>query len=206
MLSYQNVAGSGSYGTDWSRVYSINGHQYYDRATTCHPKVLAKQTKRFRAGPQQAYFPWATKYLPVSAARGKAGRSVKIPYKGDDYFMSYKYDAKIAKYLRSMPWGPHVMANGTRIAVDNVLIIKARQHYGKIFPGHGGAEPLHDIIDKSGVFYYFNRGKYVTGTWHKAGVATPFRFTLADGSTFAMAAGKTFVELPDTKAKIRIAA
>ncbi|MET1008380.1 MAG: DUF3048 C-terminal domain-containing protein, partial [Propionibacteriaceae bacterium] len=88
--------------------------------------------------------------------------------------------------------------------VDNVLVIKAKQHYGKIFKGKGHDEPLHDIINAKGDFYYFNRGQYVTGTWAKGKVAEPFTFTLADGKPFKMAPGQTFVELPNTKAKIRI--
>ena len=203
-LSYLATVGTGSYGTDQSRVYHFNGQTYYDRATTCHPKILAQQTKRFRAGPQQPYFPWASTTKQVSAAKGERGRSVKIPYKGQGYFMSYAYDAKSKRYLRSMPWGPHVLADGKRVSTDNILIIKAHQHYGKIFHGGGHDEPLHDIINAKGKFYYFNGGRYVTGTWSKRGRAKPFTFTLADGSPFKMAPGQTFVELPDTKAKIHV--
>ena len=75
-----------------------------------------------------------------------------MPYKGDGYLMTYSYDKKSKKYLRSMPWGPHVMADGTRISVDNVLVIKAKQHFGKIYKGSGHDEPLHDIIKTSGKF------------------------------------------------------
>jgi hypothetical protein len=205
-LSYMNTVGTGSYGTDPSRVYTFNGQTYYDRATTCHPKVLAKQTKRFRSGPPQLYFPFASSRKEVSAAQGKRARTIKVPYKGDDYFMSYRYDKKTKRYRRSMPWGPHVMADGAQVAPDNVLVIKAKQHYGKIFRGRGHDEPLHDIINTKGTFFYFNRGRYVTGTWSKGKVEQPFQFTLADGKPFKMAPGQTFVELPDTKAKIRVEA
>jgi Protein of unknown function (DUF3048) C-terminal domain/Protein of unknown function (DUF3048) N-terminal domain len=206
MLSYMNTRGTGSYGTDWSRVYTLNGQRYYDRATTCHPAVLAKQTERFRAGPPRPYFPFATGTAAVSAAAGKPGRSVRVPYKGEDYFMAYRYVSATKRYVRSMPWGPHVMADGTRISTDNVLVIKAKQHYGKIFAGSGHDEPLQDIIETSGRFYYFNRGRYVTGTWRKDAVEDPFEFVLADGSPLLMAPGRTFVELPDTAARIRIKA
>ena len=136
MLSYMNTGGTGSYGTDRSRVYTLQRCQtYYDRATTCHPKMLAKQTKRFRSGPPQLYFPFASTRTRSAPRKGKRGRSVKIPYKGDDYFMGYSYDKKTKRYLRSMPWGPHVLADGTRVSIDNVLVIKAKQHYGKIFRG-----------------------------------------------------------------------
>ncbi|HEU5485297.1 MAG TPA: DUF3048 domain-containing protein [Microlunatus sp.] len=204
MLSYMNTRGTGSYGTDPSRVYTYQGQTYYDRATVCHPAVLAKQTKRFRKGPQQSYFPWASSSAEVSTVHGKKAKTIEVPYKGDGYRMSYAYDKKSRRYRRSMPWGPHVMADGKRIAVDNVLVIKAKQHFGKIYSGSGHDEPLHDIIDKSGTFYYANRGRYVTGTWRKGGVAKPFQFTLADGTPLKMATGQTFVELPDDGAKIRI--
>ena len=204
MLSFMNTRGTGSYGTDQSRVYSFNGQTYYDRAITCHPSTLAKQTKRFRSGPPGPYLPFATGDEKVSTERGKAARSVRIPYKGDDYFMGYRYDKKTKRYRRSMPWGPHVLADGTRVSTDNVLVIKAKQHYGKIFRGVGHDEPLHDIIDAEGDFAYFHRGRYVTGTWRKAKVQAPFELTLADGSPLRIAPGQTFVELPDRRAKLRI--
>ena len=204
MLSYANTTGTGSYGIDRSRVYSQNGETYYDRAVVCHPKVLATQTKRFRTGPSKAYFPYASTDAEVSARAGKAARTVRIPYKGDDYFMGYHYDTSTKRYQRSMPWGPHVLADGTRVSTDNILVIKAKQHYGKIYAGGGHDEPLQDTIDTSGAFSYFNRGRYVTGTWKKGAASSRFSFVLAGGKPLKMAPGQTFVELPDTGAKIRI--
>jgi hypothetical protein len=206
MLSYWNMRGTGSYGTDGSRVYRQNGQRYYDRATVCHPRILAEQTTRFRAGPPQIYFPFASTAAEVSTAKGEPGRSIRVPYKGDEYFMGYSYDEKTSRYLRSMPWGPHVMADGTRVSTDNVLVIKAKQRYGKLFKGKGGKEPLQDLINGTGTFHYFNGGRYVTGRWSKGAVAARFAFTFADGSPFRMAPGQTFVELPDTSATVRIGA
>lgn len=203
MLSYLETVGTGAYGTNQSRVYHLGGQAYYDRATTCHPKILARQTKRFRAGPPQPYFPYATTADEVSTTRGRRATAVTVPYKGKGYRMGYRYDTKSKRYRRSMPWGPHVLADGTRVSCDNVLVIKARQRYGKIFRGVGHAEPLHDIINASGTFYYLHRGRRVTGTWRKGAVAEPFTFTLADGSALKMAPGQTFVELPDLKAEVR---
>jgi Protein of unknown function (DUF3048) N-terminal domain/Protein of unknown function (DUF3048) C-terminal domain len=206
LLSYMNTRRTGSYGIDASRVYTLNGDDYYDKAVVCHPAILARQTKRFRSGPPQPYFPFALTREEVSARQGKRGRSIKIPYKGNSYFMGYEYDKEKKRYLRSMPWGPHVLADGTRVSTNNVLVIKAKQQYGKIFRGSGHDEPLHDIINARGKFYYFNRGRYVIGTWRKGKVQEPFEFTLKDGSPLKMAPGQTFVELPDVGAKIRIKA
>ena len=206
LLSYMNTLRTGSYGIDGSRVYTLNGDNYYDKAVICHPATLARQTKRFRSGPPQPYFPFASTRAKVSARQGKRGRSIRIPYQGDSYFMGYDYNKKTKRYLRSMPWGPHVLADGGRVSTDNVLVIKAKQHYGKIFRGRGHDEPLHDIINARGKFYYFNRGRYVIGTWRKRKVQEPFEFTLNDGSPLKMAPGQTFVELPNVGAKLRIKA
>jgi hypothetical protein len=144
LLPYMNTLRTGSYGIDQSRVYTLNGHKYYDKAVVCHPATLARQTKRFRSGPPQPYFPFASTREEVSAIQGKRGRSIRIPYKGDSYFMGYDYDKKKKRYLRSLPWGPHLLADGSRVSTDNVLMIKAKQHYGKIFRGSG-----HDGIASS---------------------------------------------------------
>jgi hypothetical protein len=202
-LSYMNTLGTGSYGIDRARVYTLDGDNYYDKAVVCHPAMLARLTKRFRAGPPQPYFPFASTG-EVSALQGNRGRSIRIPYKGDGYLMGYEYDKKTKRYLRSMPWGPHVLADGNRVSTDNVLVIKAKQRYGQIFHGSGQDEPLHDIIKARGKFYYFNRGRYVIGTWRKGKVQDPFEFTLDDGSPLKMARGQTFVELPNLGAKLRI--
>ena len=60
MLSFMNTRRTGSYGIDGSRVYTLNGDNYYDKAVVCHPALLARQTKRFRSGPPQPYFPFAS--------------------------------------------------------------------------------------------------------------------------------------------------
>lgn len=103
--------------------------------------------------PPQHHFPFASTSAEVSAAKGRSGHSIKVAYQGDSYFMGYSYDEKTKRYRRSLPWGRHVLADGTRVTTDNVLVIKARQHCGKIFQGNGGKEPLYNIAGYAGTFY-----------------------------------------------------
>lgn len=211
--SYMATKGTGSYSILSNRVRTLGGVTYYDRAVACHPKVLAQQTKKFSAGPQQMYFPWAASDAEVSTeVAGSAATFVSVPWKkGNTYPMSYTWSEKAGRYLRSMPWGKHVMADGTRVSCDNVLVIKAKHIFGRIFPSgrinpdySGHDEPIHDIINNKGTFYYAHGGKYVKGTWSKGKVNEVFEFTLDDGSPLKMAPGQTFVELPNTNAKIKI--
>ena len=99
-----------------------------------------------------------------------------------------------------------MLANGTRVSTDNILVVQAKQRYAKIYPGSGGQEPIHDIIGAEGTFFYFHGGTYVSGTWTKGAVEETFRFTLTDGRALAMAPGRTYVELPSDQATIRITA
>jgi len=206
-LSYLATRGTGSYSIDPSRVRVYRGVTYYDRAVVCHPRVLARQTRKFANGPDQVYLPFASTDAEVSTASGQDARTIHVPWKkADTYDMGYSYDEASGRYLRSMPWGAHVLADGTRVATDNVLVIRARQYYAKLYPGPGGDEPIHDIIDATGTFDYFHGGRYVTGTWTKAEVNELFQFTLADGRPLKMAPGQTYVELPQANAKVRITA
>lgn len=204
-LSYLATKGSGSYSINPARVRTYQGVTYYDRAVVCHPAVLARQTTRFRAGPRLPYFPFAATAAQASTAKGKPARTIRVPWKaGDSYDMGYRYDAGSGTYLRSMPWGPHVLANGKRVAPDNVLVVRAVQRYTKLVAGPGGVEPMHDVVRARGTFYYANGGRYVSGTWSKDALDQPFRFTLADGSPLRMAPGQTYVELARSTARILI--
>lgn len=199
--TYMATKGTGSYSIDGSRVRTIKGQKYYDRAVLCHPKQLAKQSK-IKTTPQVLYFPFATgDEVPSTEVSGEAAKTISVPWqKGDSYNMGYSYDAKKSVYLRSMPWGKHVLSDGSRVTADNVVVIQAKQH----FDHH---EPFHDVTGKKGTFYYANGGKYVKGTWQKGkDVDSLFEFTLDDGSPLRMAPGRTFVELPHTKSKITIKA
>ncbi|HSN43137.1 MAG TPA: DUF3048 domain-containing protein [Propionibacteriaceae bacterium] len=202
LLSYVNTRGTGAYSIDGSRVRTLSGVKYYDRAVLCHPRKLARQSD-FTTAPPVPYFPFAANAATASTASGKRATTVRVPWQGDGYAMSYAYDAKSRRYLRSMPWGRHVLANGVRVAPDNVLVIRATQTYEKLVSGRGGVEPVQGIVDGKGSFFYFNGGRGVTGTWTKAAVNQPFSFVLDNGTPLAMAPGQTYVELVAPRAGVR---
>ncbi|MGC3955380.1 MAG: DUF3048 domain-containing protein [Propionicimonas sp.] len=198
---YMHTKGTGAYSIDSSRVYTLKGQKYYDRAVLCHPEKLAGLSKTTTT-PQQPYFPFATgDQVPSTETAGKPATTIAVPWqKGDSYDMGYSFDAKKGVYRRSMPWGKHVLKDGSRVVTDNLLVILAKQH----FAHH---EPFHDVSGKKGTFYYAHGGQYVTGSWQKdADVDSLFQFTLEDGSPLIMATGRTFVELPHTTAKLTIKA
>ena len=205
-LTNLRARGDGAYSVDHDRVRTVKGQTYYDRAIVCHPAVLAQLAREpFTAGPAQPYFPFAPSDAEASTAGGAPASAIRVPWKsGSDYAMGYDWDAAAGVYLRSEPWGPHVLADGQRVTTDNVLVIRAGQRVAKLADGAGSPDPIHDIIDGTGTFVYAHGGTHVRGTWTKGPVEAPFAFTLEDGRALALAPGRTFVELPALEADIRI--
>lgn len=201
---YIKSKGTGAYSVNRKRIYKTrSGRTEYDRALVCHPEGLAALAK---FGPAKAalYLPFCTGDQTPSTLTGTAANHVGVAWKGDGYIMGYDYDPATKTYLRSMPWGPHVLMDGARVTCHNVLVIQARQYRDKLTAGGGGQEPIHGIIEAKGAFTYAHGGKAVKGIWSKAGVAAPFVLTLADGTPLRVAPGRTFVELPSDKAVVTL--
>ena len=201
-----------AYGINAPFVFTIGGNKYFDKAVTCHPAKLATLAKKFTDGPQQNYFPWADADQ-ASTLNGKPANTIKVPWaKKMNWTMSYTWDANKKTYLRSMPWGPHLIHGNKRVTADNVLVILCPITYGRtkkngeIVTGGSHPEPIYHIVNGTGKFYYANGGKYVTGTWTKGAQHEPFAFTLDDGTALKMAPGRTFVELPGGSSKVSLAA
>ena len=203
-MTYLDYRGTAAYSVDKSRLYKANGKTQYDRAIQAHPAGMASLAEK--ASAPGAYLTFALDATTSSAVAGTPATSVQIPYgKGHKYDMSYTFDAASKRYLRSQPWGEHILADGARVDADNVLIVKAEWDYDKIWEGSGAADPVIDLIDAEGDFIYLNGGLSVTGTWTKGAAETPFVFTTADGKPLALAPGRTWIELPRPTADIVIA-
>lgn len=203
--TYMKTKGTGSFSIDPSRVRVYQGQKKFDRAVVAHPAVLSGRSERFADGPPVPYFPYAASADDVSTANGESAKTVVAPWKrGGQYAMSYEFDDSEGLYLRNMPWGKHILADGSRVTTDNVLLIMAKQSFGKLISGSGGQEPIHEIENGSGKFIYANGGRYVTGKWEKGAIEDVFNFTLDDGSPLLMAPGRTFVELLNTDAEAEV--
>ncbi|WP_345578565.1 DUF3048 domain-containing protein [Tessaracoccus lubricantis] len=202
-MTYLEWRDKGAFSVDRSRIYKANGKSQFDRAIMAHPAEMAKLAERMTAPPPADYLPFVADPARSSTAVGSAGSKVSVPY-GRDFAMSYEYDPGTNTYARHQPWGPHVVEGDTQLVCDNVLVIQAKWWMDKIWKGGGAADPVVDIIDSSGPFFYLQGGKAVTGTWTKGAMAEKFTFTLAGGKPLAMAPGRTWVELPHTRSEIAI--
>lgn len=203
-MTYLDWRGTGAYSINQDRLYRYNGKTQYDRAIQAHPARMAELAERNTKAPKR-YFPFATTAAEASTASGESATTAQVPYgSGHTYDTSYEYDDASATYLRSQPWGEHLLADGARVTADAVLVVAAAWEMGKIGYGNHAPDPIVDIVDASGTFHYLHGGKVVSGKWEKGAVNKRFGFTLADGSPLLMAPGRTWVEMPTPTADLLI--
>jgi hypothetical protein len=154
--------------------------------------------------PPAGYFDYAGDLAASSAARGSGvASSAVVPY-GAGYDMTWTYDRSRKRYLRSEPWGPHRMADGTRISAANVLVLKVSSSVSKIGKGSGAPVPILKLTNGSGRFVALAGGHSVKGTWTKAGVSDRFMLRTDDGNPLLLAPGNTWVELPAADALVKL--
>ena len=198
----------------WSFKLGVHGTQAYytmpGRARVhsvfCRPDELRKLAKRMKSPPAAPYLPFAVGDAQAStASSSKRAARIAVPWgPGDTFDTSYDYAENTGTYLRNEPFGKHILADGKRVVTDNVLVVRAKWRMDKIFTGRGAPDPVVSIINGQGRFTYAHQGSYVKGTWTKAAVTEAFEFTLDDGTPLVMAPGRTFLELPQIDAKLKI--
>lgn len=193
-LGTLTVSGSGAYVIDSSRV--APDHVFV------RPTVLMGLSDLTR--PPRPYFSYAATGAAASAATSTGkGSSVVVPY-GPGWNVTWTYQTGSHRYLRSEPWGPHRMADGTRIGAANVLVMKVASHVGKIGTGSGAPVPILSLEDGHGTFVALARGHSVTGTWSKGALTDRFVLRTDDGEPLELAPGKTWVELPAPSAGVTV--
>ncbi|PFG17257.1 Protein of unknown function (DUF3048) [Propionicimonas paludicola] len=195
-------------GVHGTGAYTTFPHRARVHSVCCHPDKLRQLATQNTAPPARPYLPFAVgEELPSTQTAGTPARSISVPWgPGDTWNTSYHYDATSRQYLRNEPWGRHVLADGQRVRTDNVIVIRARWGMDKIFEGTGAPDPVVHIINATGTFFYAHQGRCVTGTWTKGAVDELFEFTTDDGSPLKVAPGRTFIELPQHDAKVKLTA
>lgn len=195
-------------GIHGTQAYYTMPHRARVHSVFCRPDELRKLAVRMTAAPTRPYLPFTTGDEQVSTElSGRPATRLSVPWgPGDTFNTSYVYDPATGRYLRNEPNGKHVLLDGHRVTTDNVLVVRAKWKMDKIYTGGGAPDPVVDIVNGHGTFFYLHKGAYVRGTWTKAALTDLFDFTLDDGSPLRVAPGRTFMELPQIDASVKITA
>lgn len=173
--------------------YEVDGGRPAPDHVLAHPRVLLDLSKR--TAPPGPYLVHAGDLEGSSAVTaGGPGTSVEISY-GPQWSVVWTYDAGSGRYLRSQPWGPHVTADGTQVAADNVLVLEVVEASEDLAGNAPGSVPVVQLVDRTGRFVAYSGGHSVGGTWAKGGVNDPFDLRTDAGAELLLAPGNTWVEM-----------
>lgn len=187
-----------------SGVYTIDRTRRSPNHVFAHPDAVAGLARH--TGAPAPYFTWAPSAATASTSTGTPARRLDVSYgvSGQPFRVRWDFDAATGRYQRQVPWGRHVLADGSRVSADTVLVIECHWELGKIFRGRGAPDPVLSLIDGRGAFVAASGGRVVRGTWTKGAASDLFELTTDDGLPLALAPGRTWVELPKEGADVRV--
>ncbi len=177
-----NVLG-GAYARDQSRRAPHNLYVAPDQVWGSAPAGTPPPTPLFayRAAGQPSP-PTARAALGVDLTWG--GGSASSP-------VSWRWSARLRLYVRSQRGRPHVDANGTRLASQNVVVLVTP--YGQSPADLRSPEAL--TVGAGEAFVYSN-GRVVHGRWNRPAENRPAALTDDTGAPILLSPGQTWIELP----------
>ncbi len=151
-----------------------------------------------------------TAQLRTNAGPDRSGPEQQFHYRGADdtaagqpmtgfdlqierVFVQWRYDAPSKRYLRDQDGRTHVMADGTQVTSDNVIIV-----WLDYYPSSTDRRSPDGRSTGEGVAMVFSGGRMVIGKWTRKDRLAPFAFTDDKGDPILLTPGRTFIELPNS--------
>jgi len=122
---------------------------------------------------------------------GDASQGFKLHI--EQVHVQWNYDAAKNMYLRSQEGQPHVLADGTRVDADNVVVLWIDYQHSSA----DARSPDGGTIG-SGSAVVFTGGKQIPANWSRSDRLQPISLTGADGSPILLTPGSTWFELANT--------
>jgi hypothetical protein len=111
----------------------------------------------------------------------------------ENVHVEWRYAAESNSYVRSQDGGPHVLANGTRVQFDNVIVLWINYDHSTA----DARSPDGGTIG-NGDAVVFTNGKTITAKWSRDDRLKPIALTDAAGSPILLTQGTTWFELANT--------
>ena len=121
--------------------------------------------------------------------------SVSIPFSSNSNVV-WQYDAATQQFLRFYGTAPDMLSTGVQNAAANVIVQTVDVTYGPWYENdEGGLEVQAQLYGTSGPMELFRNGVGITGTWQRAGEASPTVLLNAAGQPLPLQPGQTWIEL-----------
>lgn len=167
--------------------WRLDPHRRRPHATFNDPASLRLNADPTRTGPAQQYH-----YRQAgTAATGDASAGFNLHI--ELVHVQWRYNPQTGRYERSQDGGPHLLADGSQVTFDNVVVMWI--NYDHSFAD--ARSPDGGSIG-TGTALVFSGGKVTTGTWTRDDRLKPISFTDASGAPILLAPGSTWIELANT--------
>ncbi len=192
------------YNADEFRWGGIYYHRSTDRFAPHNVYTTGKELRRLakRLGAVDEAQKAAWKFGPaLPLAQRRIGGTISMKY--DWNTISYKYDRKTNRYLRSVTGAKAQTdaATDERVAPTNVVIML--MSFAPLNDGSSKGRLEAQYVG-SGPAWIATNGRTIKGTWRKDSLQKPTRFFDADGEAVTLTVGQTFVQVMETGTKVTI--
>ena len=153
---------------------------------------LARVSASIKAdGVRNVGFTWAADDPRLAGARSAATVSTRVGSTG----VGFVWDAKLARYVRTVGGQRIVTASGAPVAKPNVLVQFCQVNADYSDTDVNGNPSMFTKSIGSGRVVLFRDGKRIEGKWSRPSIGAPTTFTDAAGKPLLLAPGGTFVAL-----------
>lgn len=139
--------------------------------------------------PTEAVFEFDEEVPP----RGRDAAAVAVTY---STFANarWEWDPKTERWQREQNGSPHATADGTTISSDNVVVMRVASRPGDRRDSAGNPTVELDVVGK-GRAIFLRDGEVFNGRWRKDSPDDQVQWLDADGDTFGLRPGQTWVEV-----------
>lgn len=126
--------------------------------------------------------------------KGKPGSGVDIPF-SNGYTSSYRYDAQLKKYARSVGGKPqHDATDGAALTFSNVVLLFTSYQNSTV--SDADSAPLQEItLIGSGRLVLYRDGQRYEGVWSHTSLSDSFHFLTTEGNVLPFQVGKSIWEI-----------
>jgi hypothetical protein len=180
----------------WSSINDRNQAGFYRDNSLQAPynlvADLAKISAAFKAaGVRDVGFTWSAADPRLATAQAAPTVSTLV----GTTKVSFVWDAKLARYVRTVDGGQILAADGAPIAKPNVLVQYCKVTEDRSDVDVLGSPSMYTTTIGTGQVVLFRNGKRIVGTWSRPSYGARTTFRDAAGKPLLFAPGGTFVAL-----------
>jgi hypothetical protein len=140
------------------------------------------------SNPPKPIFTYST-----TVPKGSSGTTARIPMSNISN-ATWTWDPTTQTYLRTQNGRADVLADGSRISANNVVVMSVAIGPTGIFDTAGNEDP-YVIVTGSGPVSVLRNGQVITGTWNRPAIGDTMKLTDSSGAVIPLQPGRTWIEL-----------